>query len=369
MIATAVRAVILALGVAAGRPLGAAGLEGSEALQRREVEVAREIARVRAVRDAREPASASLAYAAGLLRHAADEALRRVASYGAVAEVRERQTRMRARGLYKLGRGGLARIVFERPGAREPSHAERIARGRTLRSFVRHDLRELGVYTRARARAAEEVVAAARELQAVHALHMLESLQEGAIAAFERDLEPAVQDLHRQRRAAGRRGASARAAERRLEALVATELASVTGADHPVFQPGRVDRPISGAIVGGFGATTDPVLRVPVLRNGVELRARRSDEVRAVAAGHVAFVGPLPGLGDVVVVDHGAGWLSLTGRLFVAAVGVGDAVEAGTILGRPQRKTLDDGLGTTVYLELRHGERPVDPTPLLRPSR
>jgi septal ring factor EnvC (AmiA/AmiB activator) len=145
-------------------------------------------------------------------------------------------------------------------------------------------------------------------------------------------------------------------------------MASVPGANHPVFQPQQVDRPVPGTIIGGFGVTTDPVLRVPVLRNGVELRARRRDEVRAVAAGHVAFAGPLPGLGDVVVIDHGAGWLSLTGRLLVAAVDVGDVVGAGTVLGQPQRPTPNDGLGTTVYLELRHGERPVDPTPLLRPS-
>ncbi|MCA9681831.1 MAG: peptidoglycan DD-metalloendopeptidase family protein, partial [Myxococcales bacterium] len=69
------------------------------------------------------------------------------------------------------------------------------------------------------------------------------------------------------------------------------------------------------------------------------------------------------------VVDHGGGYLSLTARLLSVAVEEGQEIEAGTVLGRVGPKAVDDGLGTTVYVEVRHGSRPIDPAPYLRPSK
>jgi septal ring factor EnvC (AmiA/AmiB activator) len=67
----------------------------------------------------------------------------------------------------------------------------------------------------------------------------------------------------------------------------------------------------------------------------------------------------------VVVIDHGAGQYSLTARLWRVELQEGQQVEAGAIVGRVAPKGIDDGLGTTVYIELRHGEKPIDPTPYL----
>jgi septal ring factor EnvC (AmiA/AmiB activator) len=88
--------------------------------------------------------------------------------------------------------------------------------------------------------------------------------------------------------------------------------------------------------------------------------------VVAVAAGRVSFVGSLPGFDEVVVLDHGGGYLSLTGRLVAVGVADGQEVEAGTTLGHAAPKTVDDGLGRTIYFEIRHGRRPIDPLPFLR---
>ena len=103
-----------------------------------------------------------------------------------------------------------------------------------------------------------------------------------------------------------------------------------------------------------------------MVRNGVELAARRDEEVRAPAAGRVVMVAELPGFEQVVVIDHGAQRLSMLGRLWKLTVAEGDDVEAGAALGRVAPKALDDGLGTTAYLELRHGDKPVDPAPRLK---
>jgi septal ring factor EnvC (AmiA/AmiB activator) len=48
---------------------------------------------------------------------------------------------------------------------------------------------------------------------------------------------------------------------------------------------------------------------------GVELSAPRGTAVRAASDGLVAYAGPLRGLGDVVVLVHSNGWVSLYARL------------------------------------------------------
>jgi murein hydrolase activator len=123
--------------------------------------------------------------------------------------------------------------------------------------------------------------------------------------------------------------------------------------------------PVSGALVGRFGDYVDAVLDVPMSRTGVELAAKRDEEVVAIAAGRVVLVTELPDYGGTVVVDHGGGQYSLTSRLWKIEAVEGAKIEAGTRLGHVAPKAIDDGLGTTVYLELRHGEKPVDPAPYL----
>ena len=84
-----------------------------------------------------------------------------------------------------------------------------------------------------------------------------------------------------------------------------------------------------------------------------------SVEVRAPAAGRVAFAGPLSGWGQVVIVDLGPGWRAVISGLDEVSVEAGAAVADGQTLGR----TGEDG---EAAFELRHDERPIDPAPWLR---
>ena len=120
-----------------------------------------------------------------------------------------------------------------------------------------------------------------------------------------------------------------------------------------------------GRVVGTFGEYVDPVLKLPMVRNGIELAARRDEDVRAPADGEVVMVATLPGFEEVVVIEHAAGQMSMIGRLWKTVVEEGDTVEAGQVIAEAAPKIVDDGLGTTVYFELRQGEGPVDPVPAL----
>lgn len=302
-------------------------------------------------------------HGASVLEHAGRQSLAQLDAYRKARDSREQLVRQRARALVKVARGGIARIVLEDLGDARPS-AERLSRGRDLRWLVRHDLRELTAYQRAERRAQAERLAAERQLQALSVLATVHDVQGELIAAARTATVPALERATSTRQQLWH-GAVVGADDRtRLAELQASheELRAVRqgGAE------GALTRPVQGAVVGRFGAYTDPILRLPMVRNGVELAARSDEEVRAPAAGRVVMVAELPGFEQVVVIDHGAQQLSLLGRLWKVTVAEGDALAAGQALARVAPKALDDGLGTTAYLELRHGDKPVDPTRQLR---
>lgn len=313
----------------------------------------------------------SLAFAAGLLARRSGESLRQLDVYRDERIERQRLAEIRARKLYKLSRGGMLEQVFETGEGGRLSAGERLARGRSLRYLIDHDLDALRVHGQAESRARAELLAATRERAAMAALGGVVHLQDQAIVATDADLRPSLAGVHVERKQlqAKLRG-ELESDERRLLRTLASErreLQHAVGLD--LLEPGGLTRPVAGPLVGEFGDYQDPLLEVPMHRNGIELAAKANDKVLALAPGKVVFVGALPGFERVVVLEHGGGYLSLTGRLLGVAVAEGEELEAGALLGRAGPKAIDDGLGTTVYVELRHGQRPVDPEPWLEPER
>ncbi|MCA9654773.1 MAG: peptidoglycan DD-metalloendopeptidase family protein [Myxococcales bacterium] len=304
-------------------------------------------------------------YGAELLHHASRESLRRLAAYREGQEPRERLTRQRARAMVKASRGGVARLIFEDVGGDERASAERLSRGRMLRWLVRHDLHELAAYQRSEERARDELLRAHRELQALSALATVHAVEGDLVAMGRKATGPALARAHQQtRRALSITPAHLRSDDERERLQQLDEAGRELRA---LRRGGRsLHRPVRGPITGRFGEYTDPVLKLPMARNGIELRARRDEPVHAPADGTVVMVASLPGFEQVVVIDHGNGELLMLGRLWKTTVAEGDTVSAGQEIARVAPKTTDDGLGTTAYLELRHGDKPVDPEPWLR---
>lgn len=310
-------------------------------------------------------------YSAAMLDHAGRESLRLLDAYRGGRDIRERKTRLRARAMYKAARGGIARLAFEDVGREDPAAAERVSRGRDLRWLVRHDLEELAAYQRAERKARDELLRAHRQLQALSALTTVHDVQSELLATARAATGPALVRARKARRrllASMPADARARKAHRaRLKELSADwkTLKSIqrSGAD------GKLVRPVRGKLVGRFGEYTDPVLGLPMIRNGVELSARRDESVRAPADGRVVMVAAIPGFDQVVVIDHGSGELCMLGRLWKVSVEQGETVEAGDAIASVAPKAVDDGLGTTAYVELRHGDKPVDPAARLGRAR
>ena len=149
----------------------------------------------------------------------------------------------------------------------------------------------------------------------------------------------------------------------RLGELVA-ELGNSRGAFPPdaaggfLAVAGELAWPVAGVIVNDFGqARAGGQLRW----NGVVVGAPGGTPVRAVYHGRVAYADWLPGLGLLVIVDHGAGYMSLYGHNEALLKASGDWVVPGDVIAH-----VGDSGGqaqTALYFEIRRDGEPIDPRP------
>lgn len=121
---------------------------------------------------------------------------------------------------------------------------------------------------------------------------------------------------------------------------------------------GRLRLPVAGELVGRFGS---PRPESGFSAKGVFIRARAGQEVRAIAAGRVVFAEWLRGFGNLVIVDHGDGYMSLYGNNDALTRRPGDEVHAGDALAAVGASAGQEDSG--LYFELRHRGRPIDPLP------
>lgn len=119
---------------------------------------------------------------------------------------------------------------------------------------------------------------------------------------------------------------------------------------------GRLALPVAGEILHRFGQDREgggPAWK------GLFIRAKQGVEVRAVGSGQVAFADWLRGFGNLLIVDHGGGFLSLYSNNESLYKQPGDAVRAGDVVA---------AVGATggqaepgLYFELRRQGKPFDP--------
>lgn len=352
-----------------------AGKPGSflEAVER-ERELAETMIDIEAGLVALEQERASTAFAQEIMEHRGVESLRRLGAYQVRRKTYQRQAKARARSLYKLSRGGLLRVAFEdvslatQPSAAKAETAQRISSARTVRWLVAHDLSELAVHQRAESRAESELLTTSREMVALSSLRMVADLSDKALTAADEKLGPELRVAKKKRLSRSGRQHLARGDKKALLELQRTRR-SLRKAGQVLARRNGLKRPVAGKVVGRFGTYVDGDSKLELHRNGIELATKPGHDVACAADGTVAFVGELPGYEQVAVVEHDGGYLSMTARLLDITVEVGDEVGAGQTLGIAAPKLVDDGLGASVYFELRHGERPVDPKPYLTRRR
>lgn len=119
---------------------------------------------------------------------------------------------------------------------------------------------------------------------------------------------------------------------------------------------GKLPLPVKGELAGRFGATRQDS---GAAWRGLFIRTGSGQDVRAVAPGRIVFSDWLRGFGNLIIIDHGDGFMSLYGyneSLFKQA---GETLRAGEVIA----STGNSGghAETGLYFELRYQSRPFDP--------
>ena len=134
-----------------------------------------------------------------------------------------------------------------------------------------------------------------------------------------------------------------------------------------VDKKGYLFFPVNGKIVSRFGKVRDKRFQSYIINNGLNLKVKKGTEVHPIFQGSVLFAGPLEGYGNLIILGHGDKYHSLYGHLEKILVQTGDYVYEDRAIGLSG----DSGslIGETLYLELRHKGKPIDPAPWLQASK
>ena len=118
---------------------------------------------------------------------------------------------------------------------------------------------------------------------------------------------------------------------------------------------GRLPHPVAGTIIEGYGQVRAGGLKW----QGDLFATRRDAPVRAVSQGRVVYADWLAGLGLLIIIDHGDGYMSLYGHNDRLYDSVGQRVAAGQIIA--QAGDSGGSARPELYFEIRREGEPLDP--------
>lgn len=124
---------------------------------------------------------------------------------------------------------------------------------------------------------------------------------------------------------------------------------------------GKLDLPVRGEVMGGFGKTRHPEFSAELFRKGIDIEAPIGEEIRAVEAGKVVFADRFSGYGRMIIIDHGQRYYSVYAHLSDLIKKTGEPVQKGEPIGLVGDS--DSLAGARLYFEIRKDGKPVDPLP------
>ena len=126
----------------------------------------------------------------------------------------------------------------------------------------------------------------------------------------------------------------------------------------PARFSGSFGWPAAGKVAERFG-----VAGKGQINQGIDIAVSPAAPVLATSDGVIAFLGDeIAGYGGVILIRHGAGWISAYGRVARATVTRGQSVKRGQTIG-----AAGSGSAPRLHFELRRNRIPVDPLKQLPP--
>lgn len=122
-------------------------------------------------------------------------------------------------------------------------------------------------------------------------------------------------------------------------------------------------RPAAGEIQKPYGMVMHPLLMITRMHAGIDFAGNKGQAVVAAADGVVRDAGRSGEYGNLVILDHGAGWQTAYAHLDRIDVAKGACVKRGAQIGGEGSTGLASG--PHLHFEVRYNSRPVDPQPLI----
>ncbi|MFA5072289.1 MAG: M23 family metallopeptidase [Nitrospirota bacterium] len=114
-----------------------------------------------------------------------------------------------------------------------------------------------------------------------------------------------------------------------------------------------------GKISSPYGMRNDPFTGNPAFHQGLDVTAPEGSEIKPLKQGTVKFSGKQKGYGNIVVVDHGGGFVSKYAHNQKNMVKTGDTVTNNTVIahvGATGRST-----GPHTHVEIQYRNKSIDP--------
>ena len=119
---------------------------------------------------------------------------------------------------------------------------------------------------------------------------------------------------------------------------------------------GKLRLPVRGEVTNRFGASREDT---GVSWKGLFIKSNEGSDVKSVADGRVVFADWMRGFGNLIIVDHGSGYMSLYGNNQAVLKHVGEEVDAGDTIASVGNSGGNESNG--LYYELRRNSQPFDP--------
>ncbi|EUK18214.1 murein hydrolase activator EnvC family protein [Commensalibacter papalotli (ex Servin-Garciduenas et al. 2014)] len=214
------------------------------------------------------------------------------------------------------------------------------------------------------AKATEE----ARAIQKRSASAAFKVSQDAAQAAAKAsNINDAIRKITASRQAAENRlRAEALAAERLKNQAKAEsarkEIKTITQSnDGPGLSSNSKGAPVAGRVVSLWGSSTDTG---PA--QGTTYAPQSMASVRAPCNGQIEFASPFRGYGQMVILNCGKNYRFVLAGMGALNVGVGQSISKGVAIGRMPVWSGGGNTGRpTLFVQLRHGERAINPSPFL----
>jgi len=129
-------------------------------------------------------------------------------------------------------------------------------------------------------------------------------------------------------------------------------------------QKGLLDPPAKGAVITLFGQQIQGKFESSITSQGIDIKVRNGEEIKAVYDGKIIHSGYLRGYGNLLIIDHGQQYFSLVSRAADFYKKEGARVTRGETVGMTGDG--DPLYGEGLHFEIRKGANPEDPLSWLR---